>query len=457
MTERQLPRVMIAGTGSGTGKTTITCALLRALLSRGKKVVSMKCGPDYIDPMFHREVLGTKSGNLDLFLLGEAGARSLLGHSATGADLAVLEGVMGYYDGIGTTTDASSYQAARVTGTPVILAVNAAGMSLSVAALVRGFGAFRPDSGIAGVIFNRLPPALYPEIKARVEAETGIPVLGYLPKLPDCALESRHLGLITAGEVAHLREKLDALGRAFLETVDIGRIERIAQSAPPLSFDEPARPVRIPATIAVARDKAFCFYYEDALEALERMGAKLSPFSPLEDKTLPLQAGGLLLGGGYPELYAKALSENAAMLDSIRAALQNGMPCVAECGGFLYLGKGITTEEGERYPMAGVLPMEAHPTRRLRRFGYLTLTARRDNLLCRAGERIPAHEFHYYDTDQNGADFLAEKASRPERWECGYASDTLYAGFPHFHFGGSGEMAARFLQKCAAYERTMGR
>ena len=453
MQVKRIPRIMIAAASSGSGKTTLTCGLLQVLLSRGLSVSSFKCGPDYIDPMFHRKVIGATSGNLDLFLLGKAGVKRCLGENGGETDVAVLEGVMGYYDGIGLTTRSSSYEVACVTKTPVILLVDCKGMSLSVAALVSGFARFREDSGIVGVILNRLSPALYPQLKDEVERETGVAVLGYLPKLADCALESRHLGLVTADEVENLREKLACLGKALSQTVDVKGILRLAAQAPPLCWKEIPQALAAPVSIGVARDRAFCFYYEDALDCLTRMGAKLVPFSPLEDKALPQGISGFILGGGYPELYAQKLSQNASMRGSIRHAIENGMPCIAECGGFLYLGESLTGEDGEEYPMAGALPGRGFPTGRLRRFGYQTLVSHEDSLLLGKGESLPAHEFHYYDSTDNGRGCTAYKASRQASWECIHVSDTLFAGFPHIHLGGNPDTARRFLERCAAFEK----
>ncbi len=441
------PRLLLCAPASGGGKTTVTCAILQALVDRGLAPVAFKCGPDYIDPMFHSEIIGAKSRNLDLFFLGEEKTRYLLEKNSAGSGLALIEGVMGYYDGIAMSHEASAYDLARATRTPAVLVVDGRGSALTLSAVVHGLKTFRPDSGIGGVILNRVSPMLYPRLKACIEAETGVTVYGYLPSLPDCALESRHLGLVTAGEVAGLREKLQRLAAQAERSLDLDGLLALAASAPDLNagpLDLP-QPVAGEPVIAVARDRAFCFYYADGLELLERLGARLVEFSPLEDKTLPEGACGLYLGGGYPELLAEGLSRNTAMRTAIRDAVAGGLPTVAECGGFLYLHEKLEGADGRDWPMAGVIPGRAWNTGKLGRFGYVTLTARTSGLLCGAGEQMPAHEFHYWDSPQPGDSFRAQKPLSDRGWDCGVHTPTLYAGFPHFHFWARPEMARHFV------------
>lgn len=440
------PRVLLAGTGSGCGKTTAVCAVLQALADRGMRAASFKCGPDYIDPMFHSRVIGAKSGNLDLFFFDGNMARQLLAGGAEGRDVSVIEGAMGYYDGAGlASTQASAYELARETGAPAVLIAEARGASLSLLASLEGFVNFRPDSGIQGVIFNRCGAALYTALAEAVRERFGgrVEPLGYLPPMPDCGLESRHLGLVTAAEVTDLRDKLCRLAAQAEKTIDLDGLLKLAGSAPPLEWEPVAFPrFSEPVRVAVASDKAFCFRYEDSLAVLEAMGAELAMFSPLEDSALPKNIQGLYLCGGYPELYAKELSANRTMGASVREALARGVPCIAECGGFMYLTEAVGGE-----PMAGVLPGKCHDTGRLTRFGYVTLTAKRDNLLCRAGESIRGHEFHHWDASDTGGDFTAEKASGSS-WDCVFASETLYAGFPHFHFCANPRFAENFYRAC---------
>ena len=422
---------------------TFVSGLLTALKRREKDLRAFKCGPDYIDPMFHASALGVPCRNLDLQFFDENTLRFSL--AKNGGSLSVIEGVMGYYDGVGMTTRASSYAVAMASDTPAVLVVDARGAAHSVLAVIGGFLNLHPKSHIRGVILNRCSAMLYPRMKQAIADQFGGAVLplGYLPVMKDCTLESRHLGLITAQEMTDLQEKLGLLADQIEKSVDIPGILALAAEAPPLSWEEPALPSPVQKVrVAVARDRAFCFYYQDNLDLLQELGAELVPFSPIADAALPENIRGLYLGGGYPELYAESLSENQSMKDSIRQALEAGLPCIAECGGFLYLQKAL-----EGRPMVGFLPGTGHNTGKLSRFGYVTLTAQKDNLLCAAGEQLPAHEFHYYDTTCNGEDFLAQKADG-RAWRCGIATENLYAGFPHFHFYAHPQMAARFLEMC---------
>ena len=442
--QRRVPRLVLAGTNSGCGKTTVTCAVLQALVSRGLRVGAAKCGPDYIDPMFHSRVIGAKSSNLDSFFFDRDTMRYLLAHNGQDCDITVIEGVMGYYDGLGlTSTRASTYETARETESPVVLVVNARGAALSVVAAVQGFLDFAPDNNVQGVILNGCSAMSYGALARELESRLGVRACGYLPRLPECALESRHLGLVTADEVEDLREKLRQLAEAAEKTLELDALLEIAHNAPVLDFTPPVLPEKgAPVRIGVARDRAFCFYYEDSLDLLRQLGAELVSFSPLTDERLPNGIQGLYLGGGYPELYAAQLEENHALRRQIRDVVYAGMPCIAECGGFMYLTQAIAGRA-----MVGALPGDCFDTGRLTRFGYITATAREDNLLCRAGEQVPMHEFHHWDTPQPGDAFGAEKPSG-KQWRCAYATDTLYAGFPHFHFYAKPVMAQRFLAAC---------
>ena len=448
MASYTVPRVLLAGTNSGCGKTTLTCAILQALSDRGLAVSSCKCGPDYIDPMFHSRIIGAKSTNLDPFFFARDTLCSLLEKNARGRRVSVIEGVMGYYDGINAADPrASTYEVARTTDSPVVLVVGVGGASLSVLAVIQGFLTLYPDNNIRGVILNRCSPMLYPALAEEIRRRFGPTVtpLGYLPPLPECTLESRHLGLVTAAEVADLREKLSRLSRQAQETIDLDGLLRLADQAAPLAFTPPSPlPHRESVRIAVAHDTAFCFYYEDSLDVLRDMGAELVDFSPLSGAGLPENVQGLYLGGGYPELRARELSENTAMRQSIRSALAGGLPCIAECGGFMYLTQHIAG-----FPMVGFLPGGCEDKGRLVRFGYVHLTARRDNLLCRAGETIRGHEFHRWDADEPGDGFIARRESG-RSWDCAAVGPTLYAGFPHFHFCANPSFAENFYSACLA-------
>ena len=443
----ELPRIMIAAPNSGSGKTTVTLALLSALIAQGFRPAAFKCGPDYIDPLFHREVLGVESCNLDLFLSDADTMRGLLVAHGRGRDIALIEGVMGYYDGAGFGERASSYDLARASQTPVLLVMSASGAALSLAALAQGFSGFRKPSGISGLILNHCHDALYQRLRPLLEAKTGLPVLGYLPRLPECSVGSRHLGLVTPEEIGDLRHKLELLGHQAQRSLNIEAILTLAAAAPPLAASlPPLKPVEGPAPrIAVARDQAFCFYYADNLRLLQRLGAELVFFSPLADQELPPDSGALYLGGGYPELYAAQLSANCPMRESILAAIINGLPTLAECGGFLYLHQSL-----DGWPLVGAIEGSAFATARLQRFGYLTLTAERDNLLLRAGETLPAHEFHYWESNA-AQDACAAHKEDGRQWPCCLASETLFAGFPHLYFYARPQIAARLVSKAAAY------
>ena len=449
-----IPRIMIAAIESGGGKTTLTCAILGALKNREAAPCACKCGPDFIDPMFHRKVLGSYSANLDLFLMDADACKALLAQRARKADIAVIEGVMGYYDGIGTDGKDSSYQIARETNTPVILAVTCGGISVTLAAILNGMVDFRPDSNIKGVILNGVSSGMYLFYKSVIEKNTGLAVLGYLPHMPDCVFESRHLGLITADEIGGLQTKIDKLAAQAERSIDLNAVIKIAESAKPLDYkplDCGEMPLKTDIKIAVAKDRAFCFYYEENLELLETMGAKIVEFSPLSDKALP-ECNGIILGGGYPELCLKELSENTSMLDSIKKAISSNIPCLAECGGFMYLHNTIRGKDGRKFRMASVINADTYMTDHLHRFGYITLTANHDNLLCRAGESFGAHEFHFSDSEFCGNDFTAQKTIEEGEYACIVATPTLFAGYPHVHFWGNTGLAKNFIAECQKHK-----
>lgn len=440
-------RLMIAAMSSGGGKTVLSCGILAALKRRGIGAEAFKCGPDYIDPMFHSRVLGVPSRNLDLFLQGEAGLRQTLARQQ--AQFGLLEGAMGFYDGVGGTDEASAWQVAHLTDTPVLLAVRPKGASLTLAAQIKGMQTFRPDSHLAGLFLTDCKPMLYAHLHPILERETGLPVLGYLPPMEEARLESRHLGLLTAGEIQNFHSRFEAVARQLEETADLERIVALGREVAQVSEAILVRPPRV--KIAVAWDNSFCFYYADNLDALREAGAELSFFSPLKDEVLP-EADGLYLGGGYPELYLQQLSDNAAMRQQIRQAIQKGMPTLAECGGFLYLQQCLESTQGQRFQMVGALPGRGFSTSRLQRFGYLHLMGDRDSMLFRSGELVPVHEFHYWDCTDNGTDLQAQKPNG-KSWRCGYVSPRLYAAFPHLHFGGEIPLAQRFVAAALDYQK----
>ncbi len=452
--KNRTPRLLIGAAGSGSGKTLITCGLLEAFKEQGVSLASFKCGPDYIDTMFHRTVLGMESRNLDSFFADRDTLRYLLKRGAGEAELSLIEGVMGYFDGLGGVSPAASTsEVAALTETPVVLIVNCRGMSLSAVPLIKGFLEYEKQKQIKGILLNQVSPMLYPRMKELIEQELPVTVYGYVPKLTDCLLESRHLGLKRPEEIDGLKERLGKLSAVLTETVDLSGLLSLAKTAPALNAREPELPKgQFPVKIAVARDEAFDFYYADNLGLLEDMGAELIPFSPLHDKALPA-ADGLLLGGGYPELYGRALSENREMLRAVREAIKDGLPTLAECGGFLYLHETLEDGEGTPWPMAGVIEGRAFRTPKLSRFGYVTLTAKVDCMIGKAGDTFPAHEFHYWDSTGNGESFRAKKPAGKRGWDCIVTKGSLLAGFPHFYYYGNTKAAAGFLSACLEYKR----
>lgn len=483
---------LIAAPRSGSGKTTMTCAMLAALKRRGYDPCAFKSGPDYIDPMFHRSVLNVDSHNLDLFLSDHSTVQALYARYAAGHSAAVCEGAMGFYDGQGLTTRASAWELAETLHIPVLLVIQPKGASMTLAAEIQGLMHFRENSHIAGILLNDCSEKLYKILKALLEKETNLPVLGYLPHLPQAAVESRHLGLKTAGEISDLQEKIGLLADSLV--VDWAKLEEITERLPHRgltlpgrgemphrrqsgellspqgtdkgqSFSEPApegrnlsttppHPVSIAPRIAVARDEAFCFTYAETLDALSNAGAQLVFFSPVHDAALPENIGGLYLPGGYPELYAKQLSGNQTMRASIRDAVNGGLPTAAECGGFLYLGRSLEDTDGQIFPMAGVLPGGGVKKGRLVRFGYAEMTAKADSMLFRAGESLHIHEFHHWDSTANGTDFSLKK-NESTQWEGGFANEHLYAGFPHLYWAGT-PLPERFVCAAHQYLKTKG-
>ena len=391
----KLNRIMIAAPKSGSGKTTITCGLLQAFKDVGKNVISYKCGPNYIDPMFHQKVIDVPAKNLDTFFTDEETTRKLFLKNRKEDELVILEGVMGLFDGLGgIREEGSSYHLAKVTKTPIILIVDAKGMGRSVISLIAGFLAYDKEQLIKGVILNRMSRAYYETIKPLIEQELSIDVAGYFPDCKEFCVGSRHLGLMMPDEIADIREQLQKSSEELQKTVSLEAVLQIAEAAEELEvypviteaevcvMGSTNRPV-----IAVAKDEAFCFYYEDNLHLLKEYGAKIEYFSPLHDNGLPDGCCGILLGGGYPELYADKLSHNVNMLHAIKKAEESEMPIVAECGGFMYLHSVIADKEERSYIMTEVLPAKCYDTGKLVRFGYIELEGGNNDFLPK-GERI---------------------------------------------------------------------
>ena len=443
---------LLAAPRSGSGKTTMTCALLMALKRRGCAPCAFKSGPDYIDPMFHRAVLGVESRNLDLFFSAPETVRTLYAKGAAGHGAAVCEGAMGFYDGLGGVSDrASAWHLADTLGLPVLLVAEPKGQSLTLAAELNGLVNFRTPSHIAGILLNNCTARMHALLAPMLEKETGLPVLGFLPKLPEAVIGSRHLGLYTAAEVENLQQKLALLADAAEEHIDWPRLLALCEKEPPaLPVQPETPPARV--RIAVAQDEAFCFTYAETLEAFRDAGAEVVFFSPLRDTALPENIGGLYLPGGYPELHARELSENTSLLREIKKKIESGLPTAAECGGFLYLGQSLTDAEGQSWPMAGVLPGEAKDAGRLVRFGYAALSADSDSMLFRAGESFPIHEFHHWDSTANGTALAAKKPVGGAAWRCGSVNEHFYAGFPHLYWAGT-PLPQRFAAAAENYRR----
>ena len=444
--------MVLAAPQSGSGKTTITCALLAAMKNRKLAVRAFKSGPDYIDPMFHRQVIGVPSRNLDTFFSGADQIRELYGYDRESFSYSVIEGAMGLYDGLGgTQKEGSAYHLAQTLDLPVVLVLDARGMGRTMVALLAGMLQYDRDHRIIGVILNRTSEGFCRTMTPVIEKELGLPVLGCFPVQKSLHLESRHLGLVTAGEIGTLETIVARLAEQAEESLDLDGLLAIARSALSLQFEpldiKPLGNVKI----AVAQDKAFCFYYQDSLDLLSMMGAEIVPFSPLQDAKLP-ECDGVFLGGGYPELYAKQLSENAALLAELREKLAAGLPCYAECGGFMYLMEGYR-DNGTLYPWVGAVQGTCWMTDRLVRFGYVKMTANTDNVMCKAGDSIHAHEFHYSDSDQNGDSFTAQKAGKTLSWPAAQANGTLYAGYPHLHLWGNTGFAENFVKACIRYRQ----
>ena len=463
--EIRIPRILIAAPGSGSGKTLLTCALLRLLQRKGIRAAAFKCGPDFIDPMFHKKVLGTPSRNLDLYLAGEEGVRRSFAAGCESAQIAVIEGVMGYFDGTGSSgMEGSSYHLASVLQAPVLLAVDVRGMSRSAAALIKGFTDYGEQKMIRGAFLNRVSPAMANRISGWLESEAGIPVLGSFPADDSLRIESRHLGLVEPDEVPDLLQKIDHAADLLEQTLNLELLLEIAQSAPVLQVEkmsvkefeaarENARNEEAPVTIAVAEDEAFSFYYEDNLELLEELGAQIVRFSPFHDREIP-EADGLLIGGGYPELRAQELAANTFMVSSIRRAAEQGMPMLAECGGFQYLQEELMDADGIAHRMCGVLQGCSRMTKKLVRFGYVEVSG--EGGYFGSGRAIRGHEFHYSDSTNNGN---ACKAVKPDgrAWDCMVVQGRIVAGYPHLYYRSDPAFAEAFVRECRKFREERGR
>lgn len=468
---------LITAGSSGSGKTSVVVGLLSLLKKKGYEVGSFKCGPDYIDPMFHRAVMDVESHNLDLFLASADRVRGFYQRYSAGKTAVICEGAMGYFDGLGGISDeASAWKVADTLDLPVIAVIDAKGASLSIAAQILGLKSLRQPHHIVGVILNKCSKMLYQRLKPVLEAETGVKLLGCLPYVEGAEFSSRHLGLYTAGEISDLNQRIEKIAEALEDSFDFESFEELcdrdekdsddssvaklgdieickAHAKDGEDFAMDGRENHAKTKIAVARDDAFCFLYEETLDTLKEQGAELMFFSPLHDEKLPEGISGLYLPGGYPEIFAGELSSNEDMLKDIKSAIESGLPTVAECGGFLYLCESLEDENGDIYEQVGIFKGAATNKEKLVRFGYSLLSQEEDSLLFRKGEEVPMHEFHYWDAANPGSDLLATKPLGGRSYRCAFATDTLYAGFPHLYLAGKPRLAARFVEKAAAFGR----
>lgn len=439
---------MLAANKSGSGKTTITCGLLGALKERGLNPCSFKCGPDYIDPMFHRNVLGIPSGNLDTFFTEDDVTRELFENEFSG-DIAVIEGVMGLFDGIGgVELTGSSYDLARVLKTPIILVIDAKGAGRSVLAEIRGFLDYDSEHLIKGVILNKTSKAFGAKLAELIEEELHIKCLGTVAEEKNVELSSRHLGLYLPQEIDDINKKLEKQKNLVLDGVDIDGIIELSKTMPEIKaaskiFVQPSKASNNKLRLGVARDEAFCFYYRENLAMLQARGVELVEFSPLRDHHLPENISGILLGGGYPENYLSALQGNTQIKAEIKKAMDRGIPMLAECGGFMYLLDNIKNEQDKTYNMIGAINGSAYWTGKLVRFGYVTIEAE--------GFEIKGHEFHYYDTDNNGSSFTAKKPTGNRSWQCIHKVGPSYIGFPHLYYPSAPVFVDKFVEAMKNY------
>ena len=444
--KKKVNRILISAFGSGSGKTTFTMGLLRLLQKKGLKVSSYKCGPDYIDTMFHTKALNIPARNIDLFLSSENTVKNIISETE---DIAVIEGVMGFYDGIAFTSDASAYNISMVTDTPVIIIVDAKGKSATLKALISGMLNYKKNN-IKGIILNRVNKSSYPVYKNMIESELNVQVLGYIPEMEDCTLKSRHLGLITADEMADIENIIEKIACQLEISIDLDNLLKIAENTSDLEYDKQEINLIGKCRIGVAKDNAFCFYYADNLKVLEKMGAEIIYFSPLSDKELPENLDGLIFYGGYPELYAEKLSANKSFISSLQKAYNKKIPIIAECGGFMYISQSI-----DNFEMASLIKGNCKMTKKLQNFGYVNVFANKDSMLLKRGENVPAHEFHYSIIDEDYNDCIMRKPKSSRSWQGVYLSDNVYAGYPHLYFLSNLKLAERFIIKAIHYNRAL--
>ncbi|WP_336782240.1 cobyrinate a,c-diamide synthase [Paenibacillus illinoisensis] len=481
------PRLIIAGTGSGAGKTTVTLGLMKALARSGMSVQGFKCGPDYIDPTYHTAVTGRASRNLDAWMTSPEYVKKAFAKASAGHDISIIEGVMGLYDGKDPLSNTgSTAEIALITQTPVILVVDVRSMARSAAAIVLGFQQLEPDLNIAGVIVNRCGSAgHYSIVKKAIEQMCGIPVVGWLKREEDMSIPERHLGLVPAIERGELGPLFERAADALLEGTDLDAIIAIARAAPDIeelimNHEDVSRQNTDPMwtgvhlkcsedstsgvsdergtssspVIAVARDAAFNFYYPDNLELLEAAGARLKYFSPLAGDGIPTEADGIYLGGGFPEEFAALIADNVSFLEGLREAVRSEMPLFAECGGYMVLAETLTNREGLTYNMAGIIPAQVQMQVKRAALGYREARAVEDSFLLKKGEVVRGHEFHYsimtYQEEGDIPYAYETKGLRGMKQE-GYARGNVVAGYTHVHLGSHPGAAGRWVQHCLSY------
>ncbi|TAK08793.1 MAG: cobyrinate a,c-diamide synthase [Candidatus Manganitrophaceae bacterium] len=462
--------LLITGTHSGVGKTTVMLALLEALTRRGMRVQAFKVGPDYLDPTFHRVVTGRPSRNLDGWMMRCSEVLKSFARASDDAELSIIEGVMGLFDGLrGRSEEGSSAQIAKWLSMPVILVIDAGGLARTAAALVRGCQALDPELKISGVIFNRIGSKNHLDIlREAVESACAVPVLGGFPKEEGIALPERHLGLVRAAEslTPSIRGRLAEMAETFLNLDELVKMGDSMAEIPLLpSIPQEKKPVRC--RIGVALDAAFHFYYQDNLDLLQGAGAELVFFSPLNETEIPVDLDGLYFGGGYPEVYAEGLSKNQPMIGSIRKFAAGGGPIYAECGGLMYLANRIETVEEVSFPMVGLLPGRIRMGKKLKALGYREVEAQEDCLLLQKGEKARGHEFHYSEWMDDSLRESFNGLRKPyhlfrggERsgWrEEGFSHDHLLASYVHLHFASNPNIPVRWISLCEAFRRRIDR
>ncbi|WP_418504949.1 cobyrinate a,c-diamide synthase [Cloacibacillus evryensis] len=452
MSRAERPRLLIAATQSGSGKTTITSGIIAALAARGLRVHPYKVGPDYIDPGYLGLAAGGRADNLDTWLTGEAAMKKIFLSASEEADISIIEGVMGLYDG-GRGGVSSTARIAKALGAPVLLVIDVRSMGESAAAIAKGFRDYDPEVDIRGVIINRYGSENHRAMCAEAIERAGLPVLGAVPRNKEAEVKERHLGLLPVEENSN-REHIENIRKMIEPAVDLEALLKIAASAPSIAPEAAAAPrSEKKVKIAVARDEAFSFYYPESVAVLEAAGAEIIGFSPLNDEKIP-DCHGLIFGGGFPEIFAARLAANASMKESIARAAAADMPIYAECGGFMYLTREIKDFDGAAHRMCGVIPMSCKMNDSLRTVGYVTAKALSDNVVAKKGEELRGHEFHFSSAEPDGEiprAFLFTKNRTGEKYPGGWADKNILGSYLHLHFAGFPKAAERFVEKCKEF------